>query len=226
MVYAGLPKGTVAFLTGLAAHNERDWFAAHRTEYDRDWLGAGLDLIAALSQASADLGLRAVPRLNASLRRIHRDVRFAKDKRPYEPHVHLILSSGAAFNRAPGVHLILGPDGIGYGAGVYGLSPAGLDAFRHTICDPTARAGFQALVAQAAQVGAVPDPPDLARVPKGFAAQAPWDIWLRRKSVIVRTPQPVPYPDWVFGAQAVAGWTGIVVALAPLCHWLVPFVAD
>ena len=107
MAYAGLPPATIAFLLGLAAHNDRDWFDAHRAGYDRDWLAAGLDLVAALSEPCSHLGLLAVPKLNASLRRIHRDVRFSKDKRPYTPHLHLILSTGPDFNTVPGVHLLV-----------------------------------------------------------------------------------------------------------------------
>ena len=219
MGYSGLPQGTLTFLTGLEAQNDKAWFEAHKAAYERDWLGAGLDLIAALSGPCAEVGLLAIPRLNGSLRRIYRDVRFAKDKRPYEPRLHVILSTGPDINRVAGVHLVISAQGIGYGAGVYGLSPAALDDYRRRICDPDARAAFQALLAGAEAVGAVLDPPDLVRVPKGYEA-APWDGLLRRKSVIVRTPQDLAPPAWLHGEGAVAGWMAIVRALAPVAHWL------
>ena len=219
MAYEGLPHGTIPYLQGLEANNDRDWFEEHRAAYERDWLGAGLDLIAALSGPCGELGLLAVPRLNASLRRIHRDVRFSKDKRPYEPRLHVILSTGANFNKVAGVHLVISGQGIGYGAGVYGLDPVELEAYRRRICDPVAREVFMAHLATAGSVHAVIDPPDLARVPKGFDA-APWDGFLRRKSVIVRTQEDIAPPAWLAGPEAVQGWMGIVRALAPLTHWL------
>ena len=219
MDYAGLPRGTVDFLHGLAANNDRNWFEAHRAAYERDWLGAGLDLIAALSGPCAALGLLAVPRLNASLRRIHRDVRFSKDKRPYVPRLHVILATGPEFNKVPGVHLVISAKGIGFGAGIYGLTPEALAAFRRRICESAERAGFEAALEEAGRVGAVLDPPDLARLPKGFGA-ASWDGYLRRKSVIVRHEGDEGHPDWLFGPGAVAGWMGIVGALAPLPLWL------
>ena len=222
MVYAGLPRGTVAFLAGLEAQNERGWFEAHRAEYERDWLAAGLDLIAALSGPCAGLGLLAVPRLNASLRRIYRDVRFSRDQRPYEPRLHIILSTGPDFNRVAGVHLVIGAKGIGFGAGVHGLSAPGLEAYRRRICDSAGRAGFEAALAAASGAGAVLDAPDLARVPKGYEA-AVWDSYLRRKSVIVRSKGDVPHPEWLFGQEAVAGWIGVVEAVAPLALWLRDF---
>ncbi len=216
---AAVTRETITFLQGLEANNSRNWFEAHRAEYERHWLGAGLDLIAALSAPCAEVGLLAVPKLNASLRRIHRDVRFSRDKRPYEPRLHVILSAGLAFNRAPGVHLVIGPRGIGYGAGTYGLEPAALERFRRLVCEPAGRAGFEAVLARAEEVGAVLDPPDLARVPKGFEA-APWDSYLRRKSVIVRTPQERPIAGAMVGPGATDEWMAVVGALAPLAHWL------
>ncbi len=203
----------------MEAENDRDWFEEHRADYEQYFVGAGLDLVAALSGPCADLGLMAVPKIGGSLRRIYRDVRFSKDKRPYEPRLHLILSSGPAFNKVPGVHLVISSTGIGYGAGWYGLSPAALDGFRQRIVDDAGRRGFEAALDAAGQVGAVLDPPELARVPKGYAA-ADWDSYLRRKSVIVRTEAEVPHPDWLFGPGAVAGWMGIVAALVPLTRWL------
>ncbi|MEO8242140.1 MAG: DUF2461 domain-containing protein [bacterium] len=221
MGYAGLPRGTVGFLAGLDAENDRGWFEAHRAEYERDFLGGGLDLVAALSGPCAELGLLAVPKTNGSLRRIFRDVRFSKDKRPYEPRLHIILSTRQAFNKVSGVHLVISGQGIGYGAGWYGLEPAALEGYRQRILDPVQRDAFKALLSQAATVGARLDAPDLARVPKGYEP-APWDSLLRRKSVIVRTEPVAPHPDWLFGPDAVSGWMAIVGALAPLARWLVP----
>lgn len=111
MGYAGLPRETFKFLKGLEANNDKGWFEAHRGEYQRFWLAAGLDLVAALSGEAAEIGLLAVPKLNASLRRIHRDVRFSKDKSPYQPWLHLILSSGSEVNKVPGVHVVFTPRG-------------------------------------------------------------------------------------------------------------------
>ncbi len=224
MGYAGLPRATISFLAGLEANNDRDWFEAHRADYERDWLGAGLDLITALSAPCQALQppLVAVPKLNASLRRIYRDVRFSKDKRPYEPRLAMILSTDPAFNHAPGIHLVISAKGLGYGTGLYGLPPAALESYRQTICDPMAREAFKKLLAQTAAVGAQMEPPELSRVPKGYDP-APWDTWLRRKSVIVRTGDDLPHPDWLFGPDAVEGVMGVVRALNPLAQWLRQF---
>jgi uncharacterized protein (DUF2461 family) len=35
MTFQGFPKETVRFLAGLRAHNEKEWFEAHRDDYQR-----------------------------------------------------------------------------------------------------------------------------------------------------------------------------------------------
>ena len=222
MAYPGLAPATFAFLRGLRDNNDRDWFEAHRSDYETHWLKAGLDLIAALAPICEVMSPRllAVPRLNHSLRRIHRDTRFSADKSPYQPWLHVILSTGPAFNKAPGLHLVLSPDGLGYGAGIYGLDPAALDRMRQRICDSQDRARLTRALAEAGTVGSHLDPPDLARVPKGLVAEPEWDHLLRRKNLIVRTPSDQPPPGWLFTPAAPDRLAGIVTAHLPVLEWL------
>ena len=222
MAFQGVPRGLVGFLAGLVAENSREWFEAHRREYEEVWLKPALNLVAALSGPVAQMGLMAVPKLNGSVRRINRDVRFSTDKRPYQAHWHLVLSTGPEFGKVPGVHLVLTAKGFGYGVGQYGFSPQGLERLRQAFCDDRTRAAFLALLARAEGQGARLEPPDLVRVPKGFAA-SDWDYLLRRKHVVVRTGQDLAAPEWLFGPDCLAGLVEIVADLAPIARWLVPF---
>lgn len=222
MRYSGLPRESITFLGDLAAHNDRGWFEAHRAEYEAFWLKAGLDLIAALGPLCQDMTPRllAVPKLNQSLRRIHRDTRFSRDKTPYQPWLHLILSTGPSFNKEPGMHIVLRPEGLGYGAGHYGLEPAALDRMRARMCDPQDRARLMAALEATAAVGSTLDPPEIARVPKGYAAAPEWDHLLRRKGLIVRTQGHTPTPDWLFTPDAAERLAAITRAHLPLLAWL------
>jgi uncharacterized protein (TIGR02453 family) len=223
MSYAGLPRATFDFIAALEHNNTRAWFEAHRADYEAHWLAAGLDLIAALAPLCDRMAPRllAVPKLNQSLRRIHRDTRFSKDKSPYQPWLHLILSTGPEFNKVPGMHILLTPAGLGYGAGQYGLEPAALDRMRTRICDPAGRRALLAALDQAAEVGSTLDAPDLARTPKGYEAQPDWDHLLRRKSLIARTRTSLPPPGWLFTAAAPERLAAIARAHLPLLGWLV-----
>ncbi|MCY1125656.1 DUF2461 domain-containing protein [Frigidibacter sp. RF13] len=222
MRYSGLPRETLAFLCDLRDNNDRTWFEAHRREYEQDWLAAGLDLIAALAPLCErmDPRLLAVPKLNQSLRRIHRDTRFSKDKSPYQPWLHLILSTGPEFNKVPGMHIVLTPGGLGYGAGHYGLDPAALERMRARICDAKDRGALLSALDEAEKVGSTLDTPDLARTPKGYQTAPDWDHLLRRKSLIARTQANSVPPDWLFTPDAPERLAKIARAHLPLLAWL------
>ena len=79
------------------------------------------------------------PKINGSLFRINRDVRFAKDKRPYKNHVDLWFWHGDRRGwNSPGFFFRLAPDRLILGAGMHRFEKTQLDAFRSAIVDPRA----------------------------------------------------------------------------------------
>jgi uncharacterized protein (TIGR02453 family) len=218
--YAGLPRATIGFLAALAAHNDRDWMAAHRADYERDWKAAGIALARALVIPAADIGLTVVPKIDGSLRRLHRDTRFSADKRPFHARMHLVLAAGEPVGKRPAVHLVIGPEGFDYGVGEWAMPPARLAAYRAALCDATARGALLRHVAAAEGLGCAFDPPDLARLPRGFTAAGDWEHLLRRRHFVLRTPSPRSMPDALFGPAAPDLLAGIAATLAPVAHWL------
>jgi uncharacterized protein (DUF2461 family) len=109
--FAGFSAEDLGFLTGLAANNDKAWFTAHRAVYD-ERLKPGMGrLIAALNTEFAARDLPFVGDAKKSIFRIHRDVRFAKDKRPYKTHVSASLTREGD-KMAPGaVYVHIEPEG-------------------------------------------------------------------------------------------------------------------
>ena len=165
--------------------------------------------------------LKAEARLNGSLRRINRDVRFSRDKSPYHSMMHLIFWSGIHPNRSPGMHFVLDHDGFGYGAGVYGLETERLSAIRARIMDKGDRAKLQSANTRARGVSCDFDPPDLKRLPKGYEADGDWEHLLRRKAFVMRAQISQPAPDWMFSEDCVDRIMDITRELMPLLRWLV-----
>ncbi len=213
---------TFAYLGKLSRHNEKAWFDAHRAAYERDWRDAGLDLVAALSEGMQALPvpLIAEPRLNGSLRRINRDVRFSADKTPYNARLHLVFWTGGHPNRSPGFHLVLTPTGVGYGAGIWGLEPAALARVRARIDDAGDRADLEAALVEAESVHCTLGEPDLARVPKGYAADHTGERLLRYKGFVARTRGYEAEAGRVTGPDAVDWILGLARATNPLLGWL------
>jgi uncharacterized protein (TIGR02453 family) len=65
--------------------------------------------------------------------RIHRDVRFSKDKTPYNTHLHMMWSRGAEATRAPAWFFGAAPDYLTFGMGVMGLEKDTLTRFREMV---------------------------------------------------------------------------------------------
>jgi uncharacterized protein (TIGR02453 family) len=79
---------TFKFLRALDRNNSRDWFAAHKDDYERDVRDPSLQLIADIAAPLAKISphYRADARKNGgSLYRIYRDTRFSNNKLPYKP---------------------------------------------------------------------------------------------------------------------------------------------
>lgn len=109
--FPGFAANDLAFLAGLAANNDRDWFTANRAAYDNGLKPALSALIEATSAACAARGVPLSGDGKKSVFRIHRDVRFSKDKRPYKTHVSATLTRDGA-KMSPGMMYVhIEPDG-------------------------------------------------------------------------------------------------------------------
>jgi uncharacterized protein (DUF2461 family) len=84
--FPGFPDARGDFFLALALHNDRDWFQAHRAEYEQGWAQPMASL---MDEVRAGLrGAYGKRELGApKVFRIHRDIRFSKDKTPYKTHV-------------------------------------------------------------------------------------------------------------------------------------------
>jgi uncharacterized protein (TIGR02453 family) len=111
------------FLRDLEHNNDRDWFAANKARYVAEVRDPMLDFIAGFAPHLESISTRYVadPRANGgSLFRIHRDVRFAKDKRPYKTNAGAHFRHEAARDaHAPGFYLHLEPGGVFAASGVW-----------------------------------------------------------------------------------------------------------
>ena len=214
-------KETFDFLADLEAQNTKEWFDANRMRYEAHWKAAGLDFIAEVSGEMSELNppLQARPKLNGSLRRINRDVRFSKDKSPYNARLHMIFWTGDHPNKSPGLHVVLQPGGVGFGAGQFGIEPAALKTMRGRIAGPDGDGLIDALEA-AEVVGCRMDKPELARLPKGFEATGRRAELLRYKGFVARTFDHMDPGEAVSGDRGKAWLLSKAQSLMPLIRWL------
>ena len=111
------------FLRGLARHNERAWFLAHKAEYEAAVREPFQRLLGDLQPALATISehYRSEPKtVGGSLFRIQRDTRFSGDKTPYKSWQGARLFHERSRQvPAPSFYLHLQPGSCFVGAGLW-----------------------------------------------------------------------------------------------------------
>jgi uncharacterized protein (TIGR02453 family) len=90
--FQGFGQKAIPFLKALDFHQSREWFLENKALFESDLREPLGDLVETLTERFSAVGLGLKGDRKKSLFRINRDVRFAKDKRPYNRHLSAILS--------------------------------------------------------------------------------------------------------------------------------------
>ncbi len=111
------------FLRELKANNDRDWFKANQERYEDAVREPALAFISDFGpklEAISPQFLAVPKKVGGSLFRIHRDVRFARDKSPYKTHTGIQFRHKQGRDaHAPGFYLHLEPGRCFAGAGIW-----------------------------------------------------------------------------------------------------------
>lgn len=139
--FRGFSKKSFAFLRDLEKHNNREWFQAHRDEFDDAVIRPLLSLSQESGQAmlSIDPDFEVRPAVGKTVSRIYRDTRFSKDKSPYKTSLWIVftvrtkerLERPAFFFEITGIS-------SRWGMGFYSASRSTMDLVRAAIDDDPA----------------------------------------------------------------------------------------
>lgn len=211
------------FLAELAENNNRAWFVMNKPRYDilrLEFLELVTRLIGEITKfdpAVADCNARR------ALFRINRDMRFAKDKRPYKTHFSASITATGlkkpSQGGGPAYYFHINEQSeLLVAAGEYCPPADRLRAIREGIVsDPK---GFQRALEDKRlrqRFGNLKEEGKLVRLPKGFEEHAALAEYLKHKSYIIWNASPLraPYPVHL-DADLVAMFRDA----APLVNWL------
>src|SRR5512136_1895076 len=79
-----ITRKTLSFLRALKRNNNREWFRAHRDEYEAQVREPMIALVDRLAPELARFAPELVASPKVSLYRVYRDTRFSPDKTPYK----------------------------------------------------------------------------------------------------------------------------------------------
>lgn len=168
-----------AFLTTLAANNTRDWWQAHKQTYD-DTLKASAQAL--LDDLTAPLAALTDAPVTSKLFRPHRDVRFSKDKTPYNTHLHMMWQVEAGAPQNPVFFFGIGLDYVTAGAGMMGFDKPVLENWRKMVDLDTDR--IMGVVDEVEGAGFNLREPELKRVPSPYDQDHPAARLLRMKGCV------------------------------------------
>ena len=172
--FSAFPKQTIDFLGGIAANNDRSWFVANRALYEAGYVEPARRFVEAMGPAlkAVSPGVRYEPKINGSIGRVNRDVRFSRDKRPYKDHLDMWFWHGEkkGWDR-PGFYLRITPETIIVGSGMHGLEGPLLDRFRQAVVDEKTGSALAGAIDQVRAAGDYAiGGPTRRTVPRGFDA--------------------------------------------------------
>jgi uncharacterized protein (TIGR02453 family) len=129
-------KNFVQFFEDLKKNNSTEWFNENRKTYETEVkkpFAAFVDeLIFRINKSDPEVRIKA----SDAITRINKDIRFSKDKTPYNTHVSAIISKyGRKSKEYPGIYLQLGADKISVYGGAYILEKENLYKIRKYIAE-------------------------------------------------------------------------------------------
>jgi uncharacterized protein (TIGR02453 family) len=223
--FAGFPPRAMTFLRGLAKNNRKEWFEEHRGDYETTVKGPMAALIEEVDVRLADIAPEIVGG-KKSMFRIHRDVRFAKDKSPYKTNAacwfhHRDAGSGVGGDAAhggAGFYFHMAPTGSYCGGGIWMPPRPALQRIRQSLDDDVE--GFEEIVLARGfkrRFGALDPEAMLTRMPRGYDESHPAAQWLRFQSFTAGTALT---SDQVHSEKLPDILAKRFEAIAPMVRWL------
>jgi uncharacterized protein (TIGR02453 family) len=177
----------VRFLAELKQHNRKAWFDEHRPRYQAlraDFTEFVTETIAGVGKFDAEM--RGVAAADC-LFRINRDIRFSKDKTPYNTHFSAAIAPGGRRGEGPAYYFQIDWQGkLMQAGGVYMPPTPTLNRIRRFIASAPKR--LERVVGEAKFVqtyGALDPELKLQRPPQGFAPDHPLIEHIKLKSFTV-----------------------------------------
>jgi uncharacterized protein (TIGR02453 family) len=225
--FAGFPAETPAFLTGIAAHNEKAWFEANRALHEAGYIEPARAFVAALGPRLSEVSptVRFEPKVNGSMSRINRDIRFSKDKRPYKTHLDLWFWHGERRGwDCPGFWFRLTPDRLWLGVGMHGLQGEALESFRQSVIHPRSARALLAAIEEVKAAGSYTIAgPDRKLMPRGYPADGIAANYLLHESLTASIELPA---EAARSADFVEQCFGHYRAMWPIGRWLLAEVSQ
>ncbi len=179
MEFKGFSKKTLGFLASIRKNNNKEWFEAHRSEYEELILNPSRAFVVEMGEhlQALEPTIHAQPKVNKSLYRIYRDTRrMGANKEPIKHRIGIIFWQGNIKRmQSSSFYLHFSPEELYVAVGVRWFEKPMLDAYREYISDETRRIELENLLTsiKAKDKNYTHLEKGYKRFPRGFNADMP-----------------------------------------------------
>jgi uncharacterized protein (TIGR02453 family) len=209
---------SLRFLRALKRNNRREWFHAHRDDYESHIRQPMSEIVARLAEDFRDFAPEFVASPKTSMYRIYRDVRFSENKAPYKTHVAASFPTrGLAKHEGAGLYFHVSADEVWVGGGMYAPQPPQLHSVREHIAGNWRR--LRTLVESPVfrrEIGSL-EGERLQRVPRGFARDHEAVEYLKFRQFLAGREF---VPTFATTGRFYGGLVGVFRRIAPLMRFL------
>jgi uncharacterized protein (TIGR02453 family) len=131
--YTGFGDKALPFLKALGFHQNREWFHENKPIFEEHLNEPRGRLIDDLATRLAEKKVPLTCSRKTSTFRINRDVRFAKEKHPYNTHVSAVITRSGTKKDQGLLYFHVSPDDSFLAVGFYSMESDELRAFREAI---------------------------------------------------------------------------------------------
>lgn len=131
--FKGFTKETFPFLKAIGFYQNREWFHENKEIYERAVKTPMGDLVETVSARFEKAGVPIRGSRKTSLYRVNRDIRFSKNKDPYNTHGSLMMSRDGTKKENGFVYLHFSNERCFIASGFYALSGEEMRGFREMI---------------------------------------------------------------------------------------------
>ena len=125
---------TLKFLRALKRNNRREWFNAHKDDYEAHVRQPMTTIVERLAVDLRGFAPEIVASPKQSMYRIYRDTRFSENKAPYKTHVAAVFPTrGLPKHEGAGLYFHVSPTEVWVGGGMYAPQTPQLQAVREHI---------------------------------------------------------------------------------------------
>lgn len=128
-----ITKAYSSFFKDLAKNNHKEWFHANKSRYENDVKGPFLKVLDEVLPELEAWDNRIIGDSKKALFRINRDIRFSKDKSPYNTIMKAGFSPGGKKSELPGYYLGIDATHIHVGGGLFMVGTLELKKLREHI---------------------------------------------------------------------------------------------